>query len=495
MSELNDQQLLAEFVRDESGTAFATLVERHVHLVYSTALRFTGNPNQAEEITQAVFIILARKAGKLSPRVVLSGWLYQAARLTAANLVKGEMRRHRREQEAYMQSTLSSGGDASSQSIREETWAQIAPLLDEAMGGLGETDRNAVVLRFFENKTAVEVAAALKLTEAAAHKRVSRALEKLRKFFFKRGVNSTASVIAEQISTHSVQAAPVALAKTVTTVAIAKGAASISTLTLVKGALKIMAWTKTKTAIVTGVVALLGIGATTVVVKSLLPAPDIQGTWLGTIPLPGSGVQAGESPETRLVMRVAKVNGQYQVSCDDIDQGAKDVPMSNFSYQHGHIHGEFPTSHDVYDGTVNRAGTLVSGEWKEGNASGPLLFKRTANPPPFPEPLTDAEFAPRAGSVLQGLWKGIIQIKNGGLHINLKIAELADGTYRADFYSMDQGGNRQPTSVSYDGATVKIMPMAGYGMFQGELRNGDREMVGDWIQGGQRAPTTFTRAN
>src|ERR1017187_2012836 len=136
MPELDDHELLAEFARTESEAAFATLVARYVNLVYSAGLRFTGNPHQAEEITQAVFIILTRKAGKMSPRTVLSGWLYQAARLTAANLVKGEIRRHRREQEAYMQSPLTESDAVA--------WEQIAPLLDEAMGGLGENDRNAV---------------------------------------------------------------------------------------------------------------------------------------------------------------------------------------------------------------------------------------------------------------------------------------------------------------------------------------------------------------
>jgi RNA polymerase sigma factor (sigma-70 family) len=274
MPELDDHELLAEFARSESEPAFAALVERYVNLVYSTALRFTGNPHHAEEITQAVFIILARKAGRLSSKVVLSGWLYQAARLTAANFLKGEIRRQHREQEAYMQSTLNESTDAA--------WKEIAPLLDEAMGKLGETDRNAVVLRFFENKTAAEVAAKLKLTEAAAHKRVSRALEKLRKIFAKRGVDSTVSAIGETISINSVQAAPVALTKSVTAVAIAKGAAaSGSTLTLIKGALKIMAWTKAKTAIVAGVGFMLVAGTTTTLViqheRQLKPTPAAAG--------------------------------------------------------------------------------------------------------------------------------------------------------------------------------------------------------------------------
>ena len=175
MTELDDHELLAEFARNESEAAFAALVARYVNLVYAAALRFTGNPHHAEEITQAVFIILARKAGSLRRGTVLSGWLYQTARLTAANFVKGEVRRQRREQEAFMQSTLTEPDAAA--------WEKIAPLLDEAMGRLGESDRNAVVLRLFENKTAQEVATTLKLNEGAARKRVSRALEKLRKYF------------------------------------------------------------------------------------------------------------------------------------------------------------------------------------------------------------------------------------------------------------------------------------------------------------------------
>jgi RNA polymerase sigma factor (sigma-70 family) len=260
MPDPDDHQLLAEFVRTESEPAFAALVSRYVHLVYSTALRFTDNAHYAEEITQAVFIILARKAGGLSPRVVLSGWLYQATRLTAANFMKGEIRRQRREQEAYMQSALNDPNTAA--------WQAIAPLLDEAMGRFGTADRDAVVLRFFQNKTAAEMAAELKLSEAAAHKRLARALEKLRTFFRKRGVSSTAAIIAGALTANSVHAAPSSLANSVAALAVAKGAtASTSTLTLIKGALKIMAWTKAKIAVITGVTILLAAGTTTVALQ------------------------------------------------------------------------------------------------------------------------------------------------------------------------------------------------------------------------------------
>jgi RNA polymerase sigma factor (sigma-70 family) len=243
MHDLDDNALLREYVARDSGEAFTEIVARHVNKVYSVALRHTGNPHSAEEITQAVFVILARKSPHLSRRVILSGWLYQTARLTAVTQIRSEIRRVRREQEAHMQTALNEN--------ESDVWKQIAPLLDTAMAGLNETDRHAVVLRFFDGKSIGEVGAALGASEHAAKKRVNRAVEKLRQFFTRRGIVLPATVLTAVISANSVQAAPVALAKSVTAVAIAKGAAaSGSTLTLINGALKIMAWTKAKTAIV-----------------------------------------------------------------------------------------------------------------------------------------------------------------------------------------------------------------------------------------------------
>jgi uncharacterized protein (TIGR03435 family) len=221
-----------------------------------------GNPHAAEEITQAVFIILAKKAVQLRHHQALSSWLFQATRLTARNFIRSETRRHRREEEAYMQSVLDEAGI--------EIWPKIAPLLDSAVAGLREKDRQAIVLRFYEGRNLREVGLALGTSEDAAEKRVNRTLEKLRKFFRKRGVSSTTAILAGVISANSVQAAPVALAKSVTAVAIVKGvAASGSTLTLIKGALKIMAWTKAKTAIVVGVGILFAAGTTTITVKEI----------------------------------------------------------------------------------------------------------------------------------------------------------------------------------------------------------------------------------
>ena len=251
MNELTDSELLERFARGGSEEAFTALVDRHVNLVHSAALRGVARPDQAEEITQAVFIILAHKAASLGTTTVLSGWLYRTARLTAANFRRGEQRRTQREQEAFMQSTLQETAAA------ECAWSELSPLLDDAMTHLRQADHDALVLRYFENKSLQEVGQTLGVGERAAQKRVGRALERLRRLFQKRGVVATAAGIAGAISTCSVQAAPAGLAATISAAAVQGSAVAGSTLTLVKGTLSIMSWIKTKMAIAFGAGALV----------------------------------------------------------------------------------------------------------------------------------------------------------------------------------------------------------------------------------------------
>jgi RNA polymerase sigma factor (sigma-70 family) len=232
MQTMNDRDLLRIYAREQSDSAFGELVRRHVNLVYSAALRMLHDPHLAEDVAQAVFIVLARKAGRLPADTLLFGWLLKATHYAANAQIRSAARRAQREQEAYLQSTLIEP--------KSEVWDQLAPVLDEAMASLGETDRSVLVLRFFENKTAFEIACALKMSEEAAQKCATRALEKLRKIFRRRGLNHTAVMIAGALASNSVQAAPVSLATTIIATA-AKGAAISTPITmLVSGIMKAM---------------------------------------------------------------------------------------------------------------------------------------------------------------------------------------------------------------------------------------------------------------
>jgi uncharacterized protein (TIGR03435 family) len=261
---LDDLTLLHEYAARDSEAAFAELVSRRVGFVYSAALRQVRDPHLAGEITQAVFIILAQKAGRISDKTILAGWLFKTTRYAAIAQVRDREKRSMRlatiGKEFQMQSESQSAAS-------DEIWNQMSPLLDEALATLGETDRQAVLLRFFENKSLAEIGSQLGTGEDTARKRVTRALDKLHRYFTKRGVSSTTAIIAGMISANSIQAAPVALAKTVTAVAIVKGgAASGSALILVKGALKLMTLAKAKTTALVSTAIVLAAGVTAIAV-------------------------------------------------------------------------------------------------------------------------------------------------------------------------------------------------------------------------------------
>src|SRR5262245_60514398 len=181
-AEGSDQELLRQYAATGAEAAFNRLVERHIALVYSAALRQTANHAMAQDATQAVFIILARKAATLRRETVLSGWLFRAVRYAALDASKIEARRKIREQTAAQMQLIDSVNES------QPEWDQLAPLLDKAMASLAAKDRHALLLRFFEKKSFAEIGTALGGNENSARARVVRAVEKLRDRFRRRGV-------------------------------------------------------------------------------------------------------------------------------------------------------------------------------------------------------------------------------------------------------------------------------------------------------------------
>jgi len=486
MQALGDMELVREYIRQDSQEAFAILVERHVALVYSVALRQTGCGDAAGDVTQAVFILLAQKAAELKPETILPGWLHHAARLTACSHRRTEFRRLRREQEAFM--------EAQTNEPVNEAWPHIRPLLDDALGRLGEKDRDALALRFFEGREFAEVGLALGTSEDAAKMRVNRALDKLRKFFAKRGVASTSLVIAGAMSAHSVSAAPVGLAAAVTAVAAAKGAAAgTSTLTLVNGALKLMAWTKTKIIIVTSVIILLAAGTTTLGLKAYTAARSkaalagMAGDW--------EGVLSVKQIQLRLVLKIFATNGNYGAVMDSLDQGAQDVPVARLSARPHFLHAEMPGLGAEYEATLSADGTELAGTLKQVGQTMPLTLKRTTTPDQPETALAPDDYTSRANSDLQGAWEGALKVGNAQLRLNLRIAEPVAGTFHAQFDSVDQGARNIPvTTVTYQFPAVHFEIASLNGVYEGTLGNRGREINGTWTQMGTKLPLTFRLA-
>ena len=242
-----DLELLRRFTRDQDQDAFTRLVQRHLDLVHTAAFRQVRSPQLAEEVAQTVFTDLASQAGRLRPDTILTAWLYTVTRRAAISVIRRESRRQAREQLAAQMNELLATPDPG--------WNPVEPFLDEAMASLDETDRTALLLRYFENQSLREVGAALGIGEDAAQKRVTRALDRLREKLARRGVTVGAAGFAALLSVHAVQAAPVGLAATITAAALSGTAAT----TLIPATTDVMT-THQKTLLATTLAAALGAG-------------------------------------------------------------------------------------------------------------------------------------------------------------------------------------------------------------------------------------------
>jgi RNA polymerase sigma factor (sigma-70 family) len=205
---VSSEHLLRRYTEQCSDEAFGELVQRHVNLVYSAALRqVAGDAALAADIVQDVFADFARKARRIPEGTLVAGWLYRHTRFTAAKAVRSEFRRRAREKEAF---------EMSAHVDSEDNWVKVAPVVDEAISLLSDADRDAVLLRFFEGCDLRTVGAALGTTEDAAQKRISRALEKLRVLLTRRGVALSATSLASLLSANGIVGAPVGMAVAVT---------------------------------------------------------------------------------------------------------------------------------------------------------------------------------------------------------------------------------------------------------------------------------------
>ncbi len=247
---MDDWQLLQNYWTEKSETAFHALVERYAGMVYQAALRQTGNPHAAEEVAQEVFIALAQKAGRISRQATLYGWLFRATRFAAMNQARKNANRQRYEQEATsMQPTIVSDDPAS-------LWEHITPHLNDALDALPAEDRELVMIRFFGNKSHRDVAEELGISEETARKRISRAIERLRLIFTRRGIVVSSVALAAAFATHGSQSAPTDAASSWAKVAMAKGAAGATATT---GFFKVLTGIKTP-ALFAGLAGLLLLG-------------------------------------------------------------------------------------------------------------------------------------------------------------------------------------------------------------------------------------------
>lgn len=220
---MTDPDLLRQFSEERAESAFAELVRRRIDFVYAAALRqLAGDAHRAADVTQEVFLDLARKAGTLKNHPELLGWLFTSTHFAALNAIRAEQRRRRRETEAH---AMHDAGPISD--LESAAWEEVRPALDAALHELNERDRRIVLLRFFAQESFAGIAQALGLTENAAQKSATRALDRLRAALVRRGITSTSTALSAVLTAHAHITAPAHLALQISNAAIAGAVTSI----------------------------------------------------------------------------------------------------------------------------------------------------------------------------------------------------------------------------------------------------------------------------
>jgi RNA polymerase sigma factor (sigma-70 family) len=477
-----DNQLIAEYDVHRGEDAFAALVRQHVNFVFATAMRQVGDHVAAEEITQNVFVALAQASGKLKSHPTIAGWLHRTTLNKSREWLRSELRRHRREQVAVSRELAAAEGDS--------VWSPLVPLLDEALLKLHEPDRQAVIMHYMEGQTFQEVGSTLGVAEDTVRKRVNRCLDELTHFFRRHGFDVPMAVGAPLFAL-SLHTAPAGLAASATSAALAAAHSITSTSTLTLGALKIMAWTKTKTAIITGVALLFAAGAGTVTyhaikaVRTTAALTTMQGNWEGTL-------HAGPQ-QLRLVLHIIKTNDTFVATMDSVDQGAKNIPVTTLSAGGHSLYFGQPAIGAEYRGTMNTAGTELSGKFTQLKKSFSLKFTRTDHPDTV-EQITADQAAPTQNSDLQGAWQGTLAVGNASLRLTLRILEPSPGTFQAVMDSVDQGARNLPIdSLTYHKPEIHFVMTSISGDYVGNVNAADDRITGTWKQAGRKFPLAFER--
>jgi RNA polymerase sigma factor (sigma-70 family) len=341
----SDLEQLRLYVQNGSQDAFAAVVNRHVDMVYSAARRQVGgNAELAEEITQRVFIVLAQKAASLNNETMLGGWLINTVRFVARDVQRKQKRREVHEQRA---AEMAKQLRDASEPRKDDPWRCAEEVLDEALGRLGPQSRGMLVLRYFEGKSAREVGERLGISEDAARKRVSRAVDELREMFARRGVVMSATALVEALAATTLLKAPAELAGAAASAAMSSTSASAATgaAGAIKGGAAIMAMSNAKIAVAAaiGIIAVGGVvGGVQGVRKFFAPAG---GTRTISLVTPGpklTGIVRGPDGQPLVGADVFVATTQNRVSAypgrttraDGVsgDGGKFDVPKPDGSY-------------------------------------------------------------------------------------------------------------------------------------------------------------------
>ena len=285
---LDDSQLLAEYVRTRSTDALGQLIERHIDFVHAAAVRQVHDAALAEDVTQAVFIILTRKAASIRPESLI-GWLFNTTRYCAANARNSELRRRRHERQAAKPEVQMQSDDS------------VAVPLDNALAALRSSDRQVVLLRFMEQRDFAEVATVLGISEQTARRRLSRAVERLRHLLSAAGSLLPSAAVLETLSTATPKAPVHLLAKTIATATAAGAATSGAAGSLAAQTIHMMTWLKLKIAAAILLAAAVAGAGSVAVVKTIAPQADTAANPTPTVPVAAPAVTPTAPEPTAVV--------------------------------------------------------------------------------------------------------------------------------------------------------------------------------------------------